>query len=132
MRPEHCLFDVEKNMKYRIAKVKRNPSSDSYAMKLGNLKKNKVLLLKSCIQFFSFWKFILKGNSHLSSTDKMYNEKLSIFKKGWHIQLRQPTDKTKIINNIPYFQKNMMIIFFVFLYRINPEIVVITVKEQII
>lgn len=34
MRPEHCLFDVEKNMKYRIAKVKRNPSSDSYAMKL--------------------------------------------------------------------------------------------------
>lgn len=40
MRPEHCLFDFERNMNYRISKVKRNPFSDSYAVKSGNLKKN--------------------------------------------------------------------------------------------
>nr|XP_034302728.1 uncharacterized protein LOC105320025 [Crassostrea gigas] len=33
MRPEHCLFDFERNMNYRISKVKRNPFSDSYAVK---------------------------------------------------------------------------------------------------
>lgn len=38
MRPEHCLFDVGRYMNYRIAKVKRNPSSDSHLVKSGNLK----------------------------------------------------------------------------------------------
>lgn len=36
MRPKHCLFDVGRNMNYRIAKVKRNPSSDNHSVKLGN------------------------------------------------------------------------------------------------
>lgn len=42
MRPKHCLFDVGRNMNYRIAKVKRNPSSDNHdhSVKLGNLENN--------------------------------------------------------------------------------------------
>lgn len=35
MRPEHCMFDVGRNMHYKIDKMKRNPSSDSYAVKSG-------------------------------------------------------------------------------------------------
>lgn len=58
MRPEHCLFDFERNMNYRISKVKRNPFSDSYAVKSGNLKKYEVLLVKSFIHFF--WKIYFK------------------------------------------------------------------------
>lgn len=66
MRPEHCLFDFERNMNYRISKVKRNPFSDSYAVKSGNLKKIWSVISEKFYPFF-FGKFILKGNSHTSS-----------------------------------------------------------------
>lgn len=65
MRLEYCFFDFERNMNYRIFKVKRNFFLDSYVVKLGNLKKIWSVISEKFYLFF-FGKFILKGNSYIS------------------------------------------------------------------
>lgn len=36
MRPDHCLLDVGREMKFKLAKVKRNHILDSHSLKSGN------------------------------------------------------------------------------------------------
>lgn len=64
MRPEHCLFDFERNMNYRIAKVKRNHSSDSYAVKSGKLKNNESIINEKFYPFFFLKIYFKKKQSH--------------------------------------------------------------------
>lgn len=50
---KYCLFDVGRNMNYRIVKVKRNFFLDNYFVKLGNLENNLSIDFESfCYLFF--------------------------------------------------------------------------------
>lgn len=68
MRPKHCLFDVGRNMNYRIAKVKRNPSSDNHSVKLGNLENNLSIDSESFYHLFLEKNYFLKSRSNITHT----------------------------------------------------------------
>lgn len=70
MRPKHCLFDVGRNMNYRIAKVKRNPSSDNHSVKLGNLENNLSIDSESFCHLFLEKKPIFKKVVQISRIQK--------------------------------------------------------------
>lgn len=71
MRPKHCLFDVGRNMNYRIAKVKRNPSSDNHSVKLGNLENNLSIDSESFCHLFLEKNFFLKKVVQISRIQKV-------------------------------------------------------------
>lgn len=70
MRPKHCLFDVGRNMNYRIAKVKRNPSSDNHSVKLGNLENNLSIDSESFCHLFLEKNFFFKKVVQISRIQK--------------------------------------------------------------
>lgn len=72
MRPKHCLFDVGRNMNYRIAKVKRNPSSDNHSVKLGNLENNLSIDSESFCHLFLEKKLFLKKSFKYHAYKKHY------------------------------------------------------------
>lgn len=58
---KYCLFDVGRNMNYRIVKVKRNFFLDNYFVKLGNLENNLSIDFESfCYLFFEKKLFLKK------------------------------------------------------------------------